>query len=181
MHHVLPIITNIVNKSLSSGKFPENLKPAIVRPLLKKSNLDIDDLSNYRPVSNIPYFGKIIEKSVCEQITNAAILSGNTELYQSAYTKNCSTETALLDVMNNIYHSTSKSHVVCLVMLDLSAAFDSVSHDILLNPLHYRFGFDGKVLDWIESYLSNRTQKITVNGEFSSEIVIEHGVPQDSI
>jgi hypothetical protein len=181
MHHVLPIITNIVNKSLLNGEFPENLKTAIVRPLLKKSNLDIDDLSNYRPVSNIPYLGKIIEKAVCEQITNAALLSGNTELYQSAYTKNCSTETALLDVMNNIYQSTSKSHVVCLVMLDLSAAFDSVSHDILLNRLHYRFGFDGKVLDWIKSYLCNRTQKVTVNGEFSSEIVIEHGVPQGSI
>jgi hypothetical protein len=64
MHHVLPIVTNIENKSLSSGKFPKNLQTAIVRPLIKKSNLDIDDLSNYRPVSNIPYLGKIIENAV---------------------------------------------------------------------------------------------------------------------
>jgi retron-type reverse transcriptase len=66
-------------------------------------------------------------------------------------------------------------------MLDLSAAFDCVSHDILLNRLHYRFGFDGQFFDWIESYLCNHTQEGTVNGEFSSEIVIEHGVPQGSI
>ena len=178
---VIPIICLIINKSLKEGVFPGDLKIAIVRPLLKKAGLDANELKNFRPVSNLPFLGKIIEKAACNQIISHAMKTGNMEKYQSAYRRNRSTETALLDVMNNVYHEVDTGRVVCLIMLDLSAAFDTVIHDLLLNRLKYRFGVSGTVLSWLRSYLSNRKQKVVVNEMFSSDEFIKYGVPQGSI
>ena len=108
---------------------------------------------NFRPVSNLTYLSKLIERVVCAQISEMAEKSGNTEPLQSAYKRNHSTETALLKVKADILQAMDNQRVVCLILLDLSAAFDTVNHQLLLNRLKDRFGFGGVILDWIRSCL----------------------------
>ena len=128
---LLPIITTIINKSLEAGHFPKSWKEVVVGPLLKKPGLDII-FKNFRPVSNLAFLSKLIEKAVFHQIHD-------TNLYpnaQSAYRVHHSTETALLKVKNDILLNMNKQHVTLLVLLDLSAAFDTVEHNILLEALN---------------------------------------------
>ena len=149
---VLPTITRIINISLLEGKFTTNLKEALLRPLLKKMGLEII-LSNYHPVSNLSYISKLIEMAACDQIVHLAESSGNTELMQSAYRAGHSCKTALLKVKTDILHAMDNHEVICLVMLDCSVAFDTVSHTLLLNRLQYCFGIEGKIMQWIKDYL----------------------------
>ena len=107
--------------------------------------------------------------------------SGNTEPLQSAYKRNHSTETALLKVKADILQATDNQRVVCLVLLDLSAVFDTVNHQLLLNRLKYRFEFGGVILDWIRSYLSERKQRIAIGDVQSDVVELSQGVPQGSV
>ena len=105
---------------------------------------------------------------------------------QSAYCKNHSTETCLLKLKTDILDAMSKKEVMCLVLLDLSAAFDSLEHSLILNRLKYQFGIVGKCLDWFEDYLSNRTQCVTVcnstgNIAESDKCILKKGIPQGSV
>ena len=102
------------------------------------------------------YLSKLIERVVCEQLTDFAAQSGNLEDYQSAYRQGHLTENALLKVKDDILAAIDNQEVMCLVLLDLSAAFNTVSHLLLLNQLQYRFGFTDTILEWIGSYLSGR-------------------------
>ena len=143
---LLPIITTIINKSLEAGHFPKSWKEAVVGPLLKKPGLDII-FKNFRPVSNLAFLSKLIEKAVFHQIHD-------TNLYpnaQSAYRVHHSTETALLKVKNDILLNMNKQHVTLLVLLDLSAAFDTVEHNIFLEALN-TLGIGGRVSKWFRSY-----------------------------
>ena len=149
---VLPTITRIINISLPEGHFTTNLKEAILRPLLKKMDLEIM-LSNNHPVSNLSYISKLIEMAACDQIVHQAESSGNTELMQSAYRGGNSCKTALLKVKTDIFHAMENCEVICLVMQDLIAAFDIVSHSLLLNRLQYYFRIEGKILQWIKDCL----------------------------
>ena len=99
---------------------------------------------------------------------------------QSAYREFHSTETALLHVKHDILMNMNKKHVTLLVLLDLSAAFDTVDHSILLDQLHSSFGISGPVLSWFSSYLNNRSQFISVNGATSKHFDLQYGVPQGS-
>ena len=99
---------------------------------------------------------------------------------QSAYKQNHSTESALLKVKNDILLNMEVQKVTLLVLLDLGAAFDIVQHNTLLNHLKLRFGVDGKALDWFASYLSDRTQRVTVNDDLSSAFPLRQGVPKGS-
>ena len=156
---LIPLITRIINTSLQTGQFPNTLKSAIVRPLLKKADMDIN-FKNFHPVSNLSYLGKIIEGAACNQIMDQAIASGKFEKFQSAYRTKHSTETALLRVREEILKCMDKGEIVCLLLLDLSATFDTIDKTVLLNRVKYRFGYGGKVLDWIGSYLTGRSQKV---------------------
>ena len=118
----------------------------------------------------------MMECVVCEQLGDHVSKTGNLEVLQSAYKVGHSTETALLKVKTDILSAISNNEVVCLVLLDLSAAFDTISHQILLNRLKYCFGVDGTVLNWLESYLTGRCQKVALGGEN-----LTSGVPQGSI
>ena len=149
---VLPTITRIINISLLEDKFTTNLKEALLRPLLKKMGLETI-LSNYDPVSNLSCISKLIEMAACDQIVHLAESSGNTELMQSAYRTGHSCKTALLKVKTDILHVMDNHEVICLVMLDPSATFDTVSHPLLLNRLKYHFGIESKSLPWIRDYL----------------------------
>ena len=181
---ILPAILDIVKTSLSQGCFPEKFKSAIVRPLLKKAGLDLV-YKNYRPVSNLSFLSKVIEKVVCVQLTSKARQSGMMEDLQSAYSDYRSTETALLKVRCDILKAMDEKQAVCLVLLDLNAAFDTVSRSLLFNRLKYRFGFDGTILKWIQSYLKDRNQRVAIgrlpDGATSKTLHLHHGVLQGSV
>ena len=132
------IIADIINISLRDGIFPETLRKALVRPLLKKPNLDLLD-KNYRPVSNLSYVSKLIEQVAAVQLVNHIESHGLMEVYQSAYHALHSTETALLKVKTDVIKALENQEVACLILLDLSVAFDTIDHDILLSRLETRF------------------------------------------
>src|ERR1043165_9610948 len=154
---------------------------AIVHPLLKKPSLDLDDLSNYRPISTFNFVSKILERIVMNRMQTH--LSSNSLLspFQSAYRRFHSTESALLTVHNDIICSMDGGKVTALVLLDLSAAFDTVDHSILLHRLKNWFGISGPALNWFSTYLSPRTQSVYLNGNYSSSALLTCGVPQGSV
>ncbi len=152
---LLPVITRIVNLSLSSSVVPEKLKEALLSPLIKKALMDSELLKNFRPVSNLAFISKIIEKVVASRTISHMCINKLYEPMQSAYRKYHSTETALLRVQNDILMSVDKKGAVVLLLLDLSAAFDTVDHAILLSRLSGWLGIQGKALTWFQSYLSS--------------------------
>ena len=172
----VPILTVIMNNSLQNGKFPDKLKNAAVWPLLKKANLPLED-KNYRPVSNLNYIGKLIKRAACDQIVEFASQTGNIKRNQSAYRVGHSTESALLKVKSDLLHAMDNQEVTCLVLLDLSVAFDTVDHDLLLNRLHLRYGFDETILNWISSYLRSRTQQVLIGDNIFKPITIKMWCP----
>ena len=139
--------------SLLSAIVPVCLKAASVTPLLKKSSLDREDLKNYRPVSNLPYLSKLIEKVVVKRLNAHMTAHNKHEYYQSAYRSFHSTETALLRVHNDLLQAVDNKQCVYLVLLDQSAAFDTVEHSILLSRLENAVGVTGSALDLCRSYL----------------------------
>ncbi len=137
---------------------PNDLKLGIIKPLLKKLGLDLVK-ENYRPVSNLPFLGKLIERIVTLQIVDHLVANELMDIFQSAYRKYHSTETALLKVQNDILMELDKSNTVILILLDLSAAFDTIDHNKLLKRMEERCGIKGTALKFIKSYLTNRKQK----------------------
>ena len=176
----LPLVSAVVNKSLQSGQFPLNQKEALIRPLLKKAGLE-PTLKNYRPVSNLSFMSKLIERAVVDQLTSHIDEHSLIESFQSAYRKAHSTETALLRVKSDIMQAIDDGKVTCLLLLDLSAAFDTIDRSMLLKRLEDRFGVSGLVLEWIKSYLHQRSQKVVINGYTSASVQLDFGVPQGSV
>jgi len=179
--HLLPSITTIINSSLASGVFPSAFKTALVRPLLKKDSLDPNNLKNYRPVSNLPFLSKLLEKIVLKQLNDHLSLHNLHHPYQSAYRANHSTETALVQIVNDLLLATDAGQISLLTLLDLSAAFDTIDHSILLSRLEHSFGIKGSALSWFSSYLSDRFQSVMVNGCQSEQVRLSCGVPQGSV
>jgi hypothetical protein len=177
---IVPTVTKIVNQSLSSGIFPSSLKSAIVRPLLKKPSLDHDILKNYRPVSNLSFLSKVLERIVLARISPFLKCNKLLDNHQSAYRANHSIETALLKVQSDILTAMDQGRLVALVLLDLSAAFDTVDHCVLINHLK-QLGFDGSVLQFFISYLSDRTQCVKIQNASSTSSELVFGVPQGSV
>uniref|UniRef100_A0A1A8K0K3 Reverse transcriptase domain-containing protein n=1 Tax=Nothobranchius kuhntae TaxID=321403 RepID=A0A1A8K0K3_NOTKU len=140
----------------ATGVFPAAFKRAVVRPLLKKSNLDFNDFNNFRPVSNLPFLSKILEKLVLIQLNDFINHQHVLEKFQSGFRVNHSTETALLKILNDFRTNYDARRATVLVLLDLSAAFDTVDHTILLTRLK-QIGLSGVVHSWFTSYLTDRT------------------------
>jgi hypothetical protein len=178
---VLPYLTDIVNSSLTNGIFPTCLKKAIVTPIIKKSNLDWNNFQNYRPVSNIGMIGKVIEKAALNQVNKHMQVNDLDEMYQSAYKNKHSTETALLNVSNDILRALDDDKAVFLMMLDLSAAFDTIDHDLLFHQLEHGFGIKGTALQWFKSYITGRQFSVSVGGVLSHNYDLSCGVPQGSV
>lgn len=178
---LLPFLTQIVNASMSSGAVSHSLKVAAVTPLLKKTTLDHQQLKNYRPVSNLSCISKLCERVVVQRLNDHLEQHGLLEQYQSAYKKHHSIETALVRVHNDLLQTMDGKRCALLILLDLSAAFDTVQHDVLLMRLQKRIGISGKVLDWFTSYLSNRTQYVKLGEATSKTECIKYGVPQGSV
>jgi hypothetical protein len=165
---LVPTITNIINLSLSSGVFPEQFKNCSVHPLLKKPNLDKENLGNYRPVSHLSFLSKLTERIVKCRLMDHLSKNNLLNSFQSAYVKSHSTETTLLSVHDYIIRAMSLQQITCLCLLDLSAAFDTIDHSILLERLSSWFGFNNTVLSWIKSYLTHRSFYVNLDGTKSS-------------
>ncbi|XP_044170355.1 uncharacterized protein LOC122947345 [Acropora millepora] len=176
---LLPVITTMINLSFNTGYFAHAWKEALVLPSLKKPGLDVA-FKNFRPVSNLPYISKLSERAAACQLTQYMTDNDLHSVFQSAYKPNHSTETALLKVKNDILMNMNDQHVTLLVLLDLGAAFDTVHHDILIARLKNDLGIEGDALSWLISYLSDRSQRISINGGTSRKFPIVYGVPQGS-
>ena len=157
----------------------ELFKQVIIKPLLKKSSLDPVEFKNFSPISNLRFISRIIEKCVAKQLTE--YLNSNRKFpggsFQSAYKSNHDTETALIRVFIDIALATDQHNSAILILLDLSAAFDTVDHNILLTRLLHSFGISRTALEWFQSYLFNRTQFVKVDGSNSTSHDLSFGVP----
>ena len=180
-------LKTVVKKSVSSGEFPSKLREAIVCPVLKKSTLDKNVLPNYRPVSNIRYYYKIIEKIASSQLQEHLQLHGLQEEYQSANRAQHSTETTLLRVKTDILTEMDADraiNVILIVLLGLTAALDTVDHQSLLDRLSTSFNITGVALRWIRSYLRGRSFRVSTGGDLSvsedaegSDTAVSENVP----
>ena len=173
-----PFISALFNASMRHGVFPASQKLASITPVLKKASLDPLNLSNYRPISNLTFLSKLLERAVHEQITRYLDSHHLLPETQSAYRKNRSTETATIKVMSDAYQAADAGLVTLLGLLDLS---DTVDHQILLKRLIHEYGITGRVIEWIQSYLTGRTQFVRFNGTTSQTMAVTSGVPQGSV
>lgn len=146
-----------------------------------KEVLDPEDNNNFRPISNLSFLSKTLERIAAIQLDNHLT---NHQLYakmQSGYRKYHSTESALLKVFNDINTAIDNQHECVLVLLDLSAAFDTIDHKILINQLENKYGISGLALEWLKSYLQERLQRVVVNGTYSDPKCNSFSVPQGSV
>lgn len=176
-----PFITKIINNSLSTGYVPAAFKKAYITPLLKKPGLDEGEASNFRPVSNLSVLSKTLERAVSRQLERYLSSAGLFPSHQSAYRKHHSTETVLLRVCSDIITHLDKGEFALMAFLDLSAAFDTVDRDILLERLSRTFGIQGNALEWFRSYLTDRMEHVLCNGVESPVRTVMFGVPQGSV
>ena len=133
-----------------------------------------------RPVSNLPYVSRLSERAAADQLIDHMTINGLHLELQLAYKKHHSTESALLKVKNDVLLNMDAQKVTLLVLLDLSAAFDTVRHDILLDRLRSSLGVTEKGFNWFKSNLSDRAQRVAVNGGLSDTFPLAQGVPQGS-
>ena len=178
---LISILSFIINKSLQSGCFPDNLKHACVKPSLKDANEDTENKKNYRPVSNLCFLSKLLEKSALVQINDHINSEKLHSVYQSGYRPNHSCETSVFKLTFDIHESIKNKKMVAALFLDMSAAFDTVDHRVLLGRLAQGFGFEGNALAWLKSYLTNRTFSVVIDGEHSDIFTLLFGVPQGSL
>ena len=139
------------NKSLNQGCLPQSQRHAIATPRLNKTNTYPSEINNYRPISNQTCMSKVVERLVCRQLVSYLEQHGLLSSLLSAYRKHHSTKTAVLKVVSDVLLAAHWEDVTLLVLLDLSAAFDTVDYEILINRLQTSFGIRRKVLSWILS------------------------------
>jgi hypothetical protein len=176
-----PLIARLANLSFAAGSFPSALKQGRVTPLLKKPGLDKSDMANYRPITNLSTLSKLLEKLVLSRIRPHVMLSGNFSEFQSAYRVGHSTETALLRVVNDIARAADTQQTTALLALDISAAFDTIDHGVLLDRLSADFGVGGCALRWLRSFVTARTHYVGVGAARSKSVTCPSGVPQGSV
>ena len=171
-----PSITKICNLSLSQGKFPHSWKLANVVPVYKKGCRK--SAENYRPVSLLSIVSKVLERAVIDNIYE--VLLPQLNVLQHGFLRGKSTVTQLLSVFNEISSHLDESGQTDVIYSDFSKAFDSVPHHLLIHKLK-SFGFNGPLLNWFASYLTDRSQRVVIDGEMSSCLPVLSGVPQGSI
>jgi hypothetical protein len=173
-----PILSNIFNKSMNTGRVPDKLKEAMITPVYKSD--DRKSFGNYRPISILPIFSKILERIIYNRLLTYLdkmhILSSN----QYGFRKNYSTYMALIELIDSLSHSIDNNEYTIGIFVDLSKAFDTVDHKILISKLNH-YGIRGTPLMWFKDYLSDRKQTVKFNETVSSKMTVTCGVPQGSI
>jgi hypothetical protein len=181
---IIKPLTYICNLSLATGTFPERCKLAIVRPIYKKGTHS--EMNNYRPVSLLPTISKVLENIVLGRLSQHIDSNKILNPSQFGFQKKVCIEDAFFSLVDNILTSLDQRKSVGGIFCDLSKAFDSVNHNILLNKLQY-YGVRGQNFAWFKSYLANRKQKVCITadkfdqGTLSSWEEITNGIPQGSI
>ena len=171
-------IANIINSSLQTGIFPDKLKIAKICPVFKCGERNC--LANYRPISVLPSFSKIFEKVIFNRIVHYINSKRILTDSQYGFRQKHSTFMAIIDMCDKVTEALEKNEYSVGIFIDLSKAFDTLNHDILLRKLEH-YGIRGIALQWFYSYLSNRKQYVAVNEISSSMRYITCGVPQGSI
>jgi hypothetical protein len=174
-----PIIAHLVNMSFSQSMVIDDWKIAMVTPIYKGKG-DMEDLGNYRPISVICHFGKILEKVMLAQMIYYLNEHDFISQDESAYLKNHSTQTSLHRVTEDWLEAMNEGLITGICFLDISKCFDSINHDILLKKSAC-YGIRKHELKWFTSYLHNRMQKTRCNDTISSPIGIKTGVPHSSL
>lgn len=175
---IVDVLTHVFNLSLTSGVFPTSLKKAVIIPLFKKG--DEKCLNNYRPISMLSVFSKILEKVVKKRLLEFLDETNFFSAYQFGFRENCGTEDALSSFLSDVYNNLNNNKQCFGMFVDVTKAFDMVMHSILLQVMQ-RIGIRGLPLKWFESYLKDRVLQTKVGTELSSETIINIGVPQGSV
>lgn len=178
---LLPVILHIVQCSMTEASFPQHLKHASVTPIVKEEEDNCQIFSNYRPLSNLTFLSKILERVVSDQINDHLLKNKLHAKHQSGYKKKHSCETGMFRMVGDIQQMTAKRNHVALLLLDLSSAFDVLDHDILINRLKVHFGIEGDALTWLTTYLKDRTFSVCIQGCHGKKTVLLFGVPQGSL
>jgi hypothetical protein len=168
-----------VNACITGG-LPDQFKYATIRPHLKKGAKKINELSSYRPVSNLPFLSKLTERVIADRLTSFLCTTNALDPSQFAYRHSHSCETALLTVTDAVFTACDKSEITVLALMDLSAAFDTLDHTIMISRLS-NIGIAGDALSWFRGYLRSRVISVQCNDAFSSPSPLMHGVPQGSV
>ena len=175
----IKLLTRLVNMSLTTGTFPDEWKLAILRPLIKGTLAGRELIPTlYRPVSNLPFQARLTEKAAVNQLMNHCTVNNLTLDHQSAYRPNHSCETSLLRIVNDALWTMETGNITAFLSCDLSAAFDSVNHQILLKVLENTFGIKDRALEWFRSYLKDRRSKVCVRNSYSEEQTFNFSIPQ---
>ena len=177
---IIPALTKIANLSINNGVFSEKWKSATVKPLIKSQSKGTIH-QNYRPVSNLTFLSKVVEKITLNWFTQHCEDYHLLPDYQSAYKKFHSCKTSLIKLVDDLLWAMERQEVTAMTVLELLAAFDTVDHDLLLEVLNNRFGVKERALKWYEQYLKPRKFKVSVNNTYSKEQTINYSVPQGSI
>jgi hypothetical protein len=176
--HILPILTDLINSSFTNSVFPRAWKKAEVIPQPKDGDQEVAD--NNRPISLLPVLSKVAEKIALGQFNNYLTRNNRLTQHQSGNRKFYSTETLGLAVVDNIFKAMDEKKLTAMVMIYFSKAFDSISHDILLQKLRF-LGTSKQACMWFKSYLTDRQQCTRVGTSISNPLTVTHGVPQGSI
>ena len=178
---MLPFLTNLCNATILEGELPESQRTAIVVPRLKGTGLDPADVKSHQPISNLSFMSKVIERVIFRQLVVYNDSNNLVPKYQSGFRKHLSTESATLRVLSDIYSAIDNGGIALLALLDVSAAFDTVDHDILMHRLAESFGIVGQAHDWISSFVTRRTYSVRFGGTTTSPWKVRSGIPQGSI
>ena len=177
---VLPILTKLINQSLVEGSM-DGIKESVLDPLLKKLGLDVDKKKNFRPVNNLLFLSKIIERVVDSQLGQHMNMNNLDEASQFAYKTHHNTETMLLGVTDEVFRGFDENQATVIIFLDLSTAFDTIDVDKLIEILHDEIGLGGVVLKWFRSFLEGRSQRVKIDNEYSESLQVPCGAPQGSV
>ena len=180
-NELLPFLLHLINQSILTSTFPDNLKTATVSPVIKNKKEDINTLSNYRPVSNLPFLSKVFELFLYYQLDYFLENYKLHSTYQSAYRQHNSCETAMVWEVDIIQQNMFNKNCVALLILDSSCAFDTVDHTILLDKLKTNFHIGTHALNLIKSFLNNRNFSVKINNTNSKTRPLKYGVIQGSL
>jgi hypothetical protein len=177
-NEIAPFMTHLYDSSVQEGKLPSDWKTALVTPIYKKGSRH--DPANYRPVSLTVVCCKVLEHIICRHMLNHLEQHGLLTDLQHGFRRGHSCETQLLITTHDILKAFDNKLQTDIIILDFSKAFDMVPHGRLLQKLEY-MGMDGKLNKWLQSFLTHRTQQVVVDGEKSSAVTVDSGVPQGSV